>query len=189
MGEGVTSTGADAGTTRYSASGMRRRHVKTVSAVLVTDTDRQPAVLSPGDESSGGVPMLIVEGVAYAPEDLPAGAYLIMRGSEMADQAALAGFVLAPPHAVKRRAFRILGKLFGVTLLVCAVGSILWAVLDVLALDLLGALAWVGLSLFLGLLGLFWWSYGEQYMLAEDSGNQVKAKRLRRRIGSFVRRR
>ena len=168
---------------------MRRKQVKTASATLVTDTGRQTALLAAGDASSGGGPVLIVEGVAYGPEDLPAGAYLIMRGSAMADQAALAGFVLGPPNAGKRRAFRILGKSIGATLLVGAVWSILWAVHDVLALDLLGALAWVGLSLFVGLLGLFWWSYGEQYMLAEDSANQVKAKRLRRRIGSVVRRR
>lgn len=164
--------------------------MKTVKALLVTDRGRQPALLSADDASSDGLPVLIVEGVAYAAKDLPAGAYLKVDESEMADQAALAGYFLEPHHTVKRRSYKIVGKFVAVMLLVAgAGGSLFWAVQHALALDLLGALGWVGLSLFTGFLGLVWWSYGEEEMLRREAVNRSKGRRLRRWFGSVVRRR
>jgi hypothetical protein len=162
--------------------------LKTADAILVTDSGRKSAILS-ADSSNDGLPVLLVDGVACGAKDLPAGSYLEVRNSEMAHQAALAGFVTALPGSVKRRAYTITGKFMGVVLLVGAVIALYWAVRDVLELDLLGALVWVGMAVFIGLLGIFYWSYGSAYMLEEDAARASNVERVRRRVGSFVRRR
>lgn len=163
--------------------------MKTVKATLVTDRGRQPALLSADYASSDGSAVLTVEGVPYAPEDLPKGAYLKVRSSAMADQAAMAGFYVEPPGSFRRRSFRILGKFYAVMLLTGVPISLFWAVRSALALDLLAVLAWVGLSVFLGVLGLFWWFSGEQVQLDEQAEVRWKNRRFWRRFGSFARRR
>ena len=161
--------------------------VKKVKAVLVTDEGRQSAVLSVDKASNDGLAVLAVNGVPRAPEDLPEGAYLEVNSSEMADQAALAGFFTHPRSSSRRRWNRIEGKFLGAMLLAGAVGSLLWAVRSALALDLPGVLGWVGLSLFAGLLGRFWWFYGEDEISRRDAQAQLRARRWRRWFGSFGR--
>jgi hypothetical protein len=102
-------------------------------------------------------------------DDLPNGAYLIVSDSETAALAARAGFALEPPNTIKRRTYRFLGKFIGGMLLLSAVYALFLGVQRALALDLPGALVAVGLSLFLGLLGLYWWSYGEQQLLKDSA--------------------
>ena len=135
--------------------------MNTVNAFLVTETGRQPGLLSADQASIDADATITVDGVAYAPEDLPNGAYLLIEDAEVAARAARAGFALEPPSTTKRRIYRVLGKFIGATLLLCAVWALVLAVPRFLALDLLGAVLSVGLSLFLVLLGLYWWSYGE----------------------------
>jgi hypothetical protein len=173
---------------RGAAHGLEKR-VKTVKALLVTDKGRQPALLSADYTSSDSSAVLTVDGVAYAPEDLPKGAYLKVRSPEMADQAAVAGFFVEPPNTVLRRSYRIVGKLCAVLLLAGVPISLFWAVRSALALDLLAVLAWVGMSLFAGLLGLYWWFSGDQEMLGKLARNRRNARRFRRGLGSFLRRR
>ena len=163
--------------------------MKTVKAFLVTDKGRQPALLSADYASSDGSAVLTVEGVAYAPEDLPKGAYLKVRSSAMADQAAMTGFFIEPPGSFRRRSLRILGKVYAVMILAGVPMSLFWAVRYALALDLLAALAWVGLSVFLGLLGLLWWFGGEQVQLDEQAEARWKSRRFWRQFRPFVRRR
>jgi hypothetical protein len=161
--------------------------LKTVDAVLVTDKGRQPVLLSVDDASRDDRAAIIVDGVVQFPDELPAGAYLEVAESEIAEEAALAGFVLERPSPARRRLYRLTGKVSGVLFLVGAVASLVWAVRDVLELDLLGALAWVGLSLLCALGGLYYWFFGEQQMAGEVSARQAKAWRLHRRIGSLAR--
>jgi len=150
--------------------------VTTVEALLVTERGQQPALLFVEEAAGQTKPVLIVDGVARAPEDLPAGAYLKVDDPEMADRAVLAGYATEPPRTATRRRHRILGRVYATGLLVGAVGSIYWVVRDLLELDLLGALAWVGLSIFLGALGLFWWFAGEEIGLGEDAEHRQRAR-------------
>jgi hypothetical protein len=96
------------------ASGLgdprHRKSVKTVKAVLVTGSGRQPAMLSVDEASTNGLAVLTVDGVAKAPEDLPKGAYLKIDSSEMADQAASAGYFIHPRSSRRRRWQRIEGS-------------------------------------------------------------------------------
>jgi hypothetical protein len=164
-----------------------RESMKTVKAVLVTDRGRQPALLSVDEASNDGLAMLTVDGVSKAPEDLPKGAYVKVDSSEMADQAAFAGYFIHPRSSLRRRWKRIEGKYIGALLLVCAVGSLIWAVRFALALDLPSVLAWIGLSLFLGLLGGFWWFFGEDEISRRDAETRLRGRRWRRWFDSLGR--
>ena len=163
--------------------------MRTVNVVLVTKGARQPALLSVESTSGDGQPVLMVGGVARAPEDLPANAYLEVAEREMADQAVMAGYVIEPPHSVKRRRYGLLGKFYGLALFGGTAGSLFWAVHDVLELDLLRALAWVGLGAFCAVFGLGWWIAGEETMLEEEAANRSTARRFRRALSSWTRRR
>jgi hypothetical protein len=74
-------------------------------------------------------------------------------------------------------------------LLAAVLMSLFWAVRYALALDLLAALASFGLSVFLGVLGLFWWFGGEQVQLDEQAEARWRSRRFWRRFRPFVRRR
>lgn len=163
--------------------------MRTVNVVLVTRGARQPALLSVESASGDGQPVLMVGSVARHPEDLPADAYLEVAEPEVADQAVMAGYALEPPHTVKRRRYAILGKIYGLFLFGGTAGSLFWAVRDALELDLLRALAWVGLAAFCAVLGLGWWIAGEDTMLGEEAANRSKARRFRRALSSRIRRR
>ena len=163
--------------------------MKSVDVVLVIEKRRQRAVLAADEATSDGLPVLVLDGVAQAPGDLPAGAYLLVADPELADQAALAGYVIEPPKTLKRRTYGTLGKLYGVVLLGGGAGTLYWAVREALELDVLGVLAWLGLGAFLAVLGLVWWFAGEEVMLDEEVTNRLKARRFRRWIGSVGRRR
>lgn len=164
------------------------KRLKTADAILVADRGQKTAILSV-DNANDGFPVLLVDGVAYGAPDLPAGAYLLVGDADMADRAALAGFVTATPGSVKRRVYVTTGKVMGVGLLVCAGMSLYWAVRDLLEVDLLGVLVAVGLALFLGLLGIFYWFYGGATMLDEEAAQTSKVARARRTFRSFIRRR
>lgn len=164
------------------------KRLKTVKALLVTDRGRQPALLSADDASNDGLPVLIAEGVAYTPDDLPLGAYLEVDESEMADLAAVAGYVLEPPHTVKRRLQRLVGKFIAVGILASAGGALIWAVKSALALDLLAALMWVVLSLVLGVFALGWWSYADEIMLEKEARTRRTVRKRLRLLGSLRRR-
>lgn len=163
--------------------------MRTVTVVLVTKGARQSALLTVDAASGDGQPVLMVGGVARHPEDLPADAYLEVAEPEVADQAAMAGYALEPPHTAKRRRYRILGRIYGLGLLGGAAGSLFWAVRDALELDLLRALAWVGLAAFCAVIGVGWWIAGGDTMLGEEAANRSKARRFRRALSSITRRR
>lgn len=163
--------------------------MNSADVVLVIGKRRQRALLAADGATNGGLPVLMLDGVAQAPDDLPAGAYLLVADSELADQAALAGYVLEPPNTLKRRTYGIVGKFYGIGLLAGVAGALFWAVREALELDVLGVLAWLGLGAFLAVLGLGWWFAGEEIMLDEDVTNRMKARRFRRWIGSVGRRR
>ena len=85
----------------------------------------------------------------------------------MADLAVVAGYATEPPKTARRRRYRNLGRVYAVGLMIGAVGSLYWVIRELLELDLLGVLAWIGLALFLGVLGLVWWYAGEEIGLDE----------------------
>ena len=143
--------------------------LKTINAILVTERGRRPALLSADSQSADGEATITVDGVVYRGNDLPNDAYLIVNDSEIAALARRAGFALEPPNTIKRRTFRFLGKFIGGMLLLSAVYALFMGVQRALALDLPGALLAIGLSLFLALLGIYWWSYGEQELLRDSA--------------------
>jgi hypothetical protein len=163
--------------------------MKSVDVVLVIEKRRQRAVLVADEATSDGMWVLMLDGVAQAPDELKAGAYLLVADPQTADQAALAGYAIEPPKTRKRRTYSILGKVYGIGLLAGVAGALFWAVREALELDVLGVLAWLGLGAFLAVLGLGWWFAGEEIMLDEEVTNRLKARRFRRWIGSVGRRR
>lgn len=161
-----------------------------VEAILVTGTKRQPGLLT-ADLATRDLllSVLTVDGVSYAPDDLPAGAYLLVDDPGAADLAAQAGFFLEPPSTDKRRYYSFEGKLWGALLMLGAVVSLYWVVVRALELDLVSVLVWLGLAAFLGLLGLFWWLAGDQEILRRDAVNRTRARRTRHWINTFIHRR
>lgn len=159
----------------------------TVKAVLVTVDGRKAALLSADDDSNEAA-VLTVDGVAYAPEDLPKGSYLKVRSPRMADQATMAGFFVGPPNSLSRRWYRFFGRLCGAVLLLGVPISLYWAVRAALALDLWGVLAWVALGLFVGLLGIYWWDSGDREMLDRIARNRRDGQDMLRALRSLLRR-
>ena len=141
-------------------------------------------MLSIEDGSSG--PVLVVDGVLTAPADLPVGAYVKVSDQEVADMAVLAGYPTEPPRSRKRRRHRTLGRFYATALIVSALWSMVWVVRELVELDFLGALAWLGLGCFLGTIGLGWWFAGEEIGLEEDAHNRLRAARFWAAVkGSF----
>lgn len=162
--------------------------MKSIRALLVTDQGERAASLSLGAGANGGEPELVVDGVVIAPADFPAGAYLKVADPEMADLAVLAGYATEPPRTARRRRYRNIGRVYAVLLMVAAVGSLYWAVRDLLELDLLGALAWIGLGLFCGVLGLGWWYAGEETGLDEAAHHRQFSRQFWRGLKGMGRR-
>jgi hypothetical protein len=129
----------------YDAVTVARR----MNARLITPSGSTPALLTVDDESGDGSMVLRVRGVRRTPEDLPTGAYLEFDDAELADLASVAGYFVEPPRARKRRLSRHTSALIGVVSMVCAGGSLFWAVAALLALDLVRALVAAGLGLFM----------------------------------------
>lgn len=159
--------------------------VKTVPAIVVTEPVRRPALLSVDDELSDALPVLMIEGVAQAPGALPVGTYLVVDDPEMADRAVLAGYTTEPPRTATRRRYRYAGRFYASFLLFGAVGSVIWAVVALLALDLLGVLKWLGLAVFVGALGLLWWYAGEEIGLGEEAEQRTRARAFWARINAI----
>ena len=144
----------------------------------------RPAVLSIEDRSSGLV--LVVDGVLTAPADLPVGAWVKVSDQEVADMAVLAGYHTEPPRSRKRRRYSGLGRFYATVLIVGAMWSLVWVVRELLELDVLGALAWLGLGCFLGIIGLGWWFAGEEIGLEEEAQHRRRAARFWAAVkGSF----
>lgn len=161
--------------------GTGRGAVKSVRAFLVTDQGEQPAVLTLG-EASWDEAVLVVDGRVISPEDLPASAYLKVDDQEMADLAVVAGYATEPPKSAKRRRHRKLGRVYAVLLLVGALGSLYNVVREVVELDLLGALMWLGLALFTAALAAIWWLVGENIGLEEDARRRIASVRFWRAV-------
>ena len=149
------------------------------NARIVTRSGSTPAVLTVDDESADGLLVLYVNGVRRTPDELADGAYLEVDDPELADIAALAGYFVEAPTTWKRRMSRYGARFIGVAGILCAIGSLYWIVRAVFALDLLGAAAWAGLGLFIGLIGIGYLAYGEQGLLGDIASRRLSNRHIR----------
>ncbi|TMF33354.1 MAG: hypothetical protein E6I26_14370 [Chloroflexi bacterium] len=149
------------------------------NARIVTRSGSTPAVLTVDDESADGLLVLYVNGVRRTPDELADGAYLEVDDPELADIAALAGYFVEAPTTWKRRMSRYGARFIGVAGILCAIGSLYWIVRAVFALDLLGAVAWAGLGLFIGLIGIGYLAYGEQGLLGDIASRRLSNRHIR----------
>ena len=160
--------------------------MKLVDARLVTAQGTKAAQLAVPDAAGDGAAVLYVDGIRQSTDDLPAGAYLEIDDPTIADQAAVAGYFIEPPTSFRRRSLRIVGRFIGLGLVLSMVICIYWVVRDLLALDLLGALAYVGMFFFMGFLALAWLVSGEEILLDDQARGRVQgAGLLGRPQGSF----
>jgi hypothetical protein len=143
-----------------------------IDVTLMTGKRSRPAALSVGEIADDV--MLLVEGVPRDCSSLPRSAYLVVADREVADRAALAGYFLEPPTGRSRTINRRLGKFYGGMLFVGAIWSVAWAVVGLVKLDLVEMLKWLGLAVFVGLLGAYWW------FLGDAQGNEEAAEGRRR---------
>ena len=150
--------------------------MKLVDARLVTAQGTKAAQLAVPDAAGDGAAVLYVDGIRRSTDDLPARAYLEIDDPTIADQAAVAGYFIEPPTSFRRRSLRIVGKFIGVGLAICTVGCIYWVVHDLIALDLVGALEWVGLFFFLGFLAIAWLVSGEEILLDDQARGRVRTR-------------
>jgi len=152
------------------------------NARLITPSGSTPALLTLDDETGDGSMVLKVRGVRRTPEDLPTGAYLEFDDSELADLASVAGYFVEPPRAWKRRMFRYTSVFIVLVCIFSVCASVFWMVAALLALDLIRALAWLGLGLFLAFIGIAYLANGEQGMLGEVAQRQLANRRFRQNI-------
>ena len=156
----------------------------TANVRMVSKAGSTPAILTVDDASDGGLLVLVVKGVRRRPDDLPAGAYLEVDDPEVADIATLAGYLVGAPTTWKRRISRYAATFIGAVGIVCAVGSLLRAVGAVLALDLLGAVAWASLGIFLGFIGIAYLGSGEQGLLGDVAARRLTNRHIREDLKS-----
>ncbi len=83
--------------------------------------------------------------------------------------------------------FRFESRFLGVIGVGGAIGSFAWAIVALLDLDILRALAWLGLGIFLFLIGLGWWVGGESYLRAEYRDHERSAGALWRGVHRVTR--
>lgn len=159
--------------------------MKPVKTRLVTDRGEQPALLTFGD-TSADEPVLVADGVVIAPEDLPDGAYLEVDDPAVADLAVIAGYATEPPKSARRRRHKHLGRVYAVGLLAGVIGALYNVVRDLSELDLIGALLWIGIALFVGFLAAAWWFMGDDIGLDEAARHRrysARFWRAARRLG------
>ena len=150
--------------------------MKIVDARLVTAQGTKAVQLAVPESAGDAAAVLYVDGIRQDTDDLPAGAYLEIDDPTNADQAAVAGFFIEPPTSFRRRSLRIVGKFIGLCLVLSMVICIYWVIRDLLALDLLGALAYVGMFFFMGFLALVWLVSGEEILLDDQARGRVRAR-------------
>jgi hypothetical protein len=150
--------------------------VRIVDARLVTAQGRKAAHLAVPDAAGDGAAVLYVDGIRQDTDVLPAGAYLEIDDPAIAEQAAVAGYFIEPSTSFRRRSLRIVGKFIGLGLVLSMVICIYWVVRDLLALDLLGALAYVGMFFFMGFLARVWLVSGEEILLDDQARGRVRAR-------------
>ena len=63
--------------------------------------------------------------------------------------------------------------------ILCAFGSLFRAVGDMFALDLLGAVAWAGLGIFMGFVGIAYLGSGEQSLLGDIASRRLSNRHIR----------
>jgi len=158
----------------------------TANVRMVTKSGSTPAVLTVDDESDDGLLVLVVKGVRRIPDDLPAGAYLEVDDPELADIAALAGYFVEAPTAWKRRVPRYAATFIGLVGILCFFGSLFRAVEAGLALDLLGALTWASLGIFMGFVGIAYLGSGEQSLLGDIASRSLSNRHVREDLMSAL---